>query len=141
MSDWKGTPNENLALSDNFSEFINGGGINSKSLTPSLSKLSDDFSEFMVEPITITPLISKNKFGEPVYDTFSQTVMGLVIQKLVQLSDKDNQIVNSNSQIFVDGNTEINMSDRILFNNIIPEIKYIKSIPDENGIYVKIIYI
>jgi hypothetical protein len=95
----------------------------------------------MVEPITITPLISKNKFGEPVYDTFSQTVMGLVIQKLVQLSDKDNQIVNSNSQIFVDGNTEINMSDRILFNNIIPEIKYIKSIPDENGIYVKIIYI
>jgi hypothetical protein len=120
MSDWKGTSYEELP--------------------ESLSKLSDDFEEFMIWPITITPLTGRTKFGEPIYG-YSLTVMGIIIQNVVQVIDKDNNLVNSKSSIFIDGNVSVNMDDQILFNGIIPDIKNIKSIPDENGIYVKIIYI
>jgi len=142
MSDWKGTNVENILSSlehDNI--FLpNWHGSTYEELPESLSKLSDDFKEFMIWPITITPLTGRTKFGEPIYG-YSLTVMGIIIQNVVQVIDKDNNLVNSKSSIFVDGNVSVNMDDQILFNGIIPDIKNIKSIPDENGIYVKIIYI
>lgn len=111
---------------------------NDLELSSVLTKLSDDFSESMITQIDIFPLLSKDKFGQPVYG-YATTVMGIVIKITNQKSDSDSENVDSGSKIFIDGNVEIEENSKILFNGLTPMIKKITELPDENGIYAKMI--
>lgn len=102
--------------------------------------LSDDISEFMTSTIQIYPLLSKNKFGESIYGS-PVDVNCLIVETIEQIIDKNNEKVDSKTKLFIDGNIDIEYSSKIVFNGLSPLIKWIKKLPDENGIYSKIIYI
>ena len=115
-------------------------GTNTGELPTTLTKLSDDFEEFMIVEINIAPLTVRNKFGESSFGAY-ETTYGIFLEKLETIIDKDNQKVDSNSKIFIDGNIDIDYSSKILIEGMTPTIKKISKLRDENGIYCKIIYI
>ena len=115
-------------------------GTGTDSLPTQITKLSDDFEDFCKAQINIFPFLFKNKFGESTYGTGIGT-MGILLEVQEQIFDKENKPIISNSQIFIDGDIDVNLNDKIEFNGLTPEILKIAKIPDENGIYTKIIYL
>lgn len=115
-------------------------GTNSGELTPALTKLSDDFENFMISTITIYPFLSKDKYGQPSYST-GNSINAIVIAVLNQNVDKDNQNAVSMTKIFIDGNVEITEQDKILIDGKTPTIKKIIELPDENGVYAKMVLV
>lgn len=115
-------------------------GTNTGEVSEVLSKLSDDFEEFMTVQVQIAAVLSKDKFGQNVYDSYL-TTYGIFIEKLETIIDKDNQKVDSNSRIFIDGSVIVGYNSKILVEGMTPTIKKISKLRDENGIYCKIIYI
>jgi hypothetical protein len=102
--------------------------------------LSDDFSEFMINTVSIYPFSSKNKFGENTYGT-AVTSNCILSNNLENIMDKDNKQTIANTKIFVNGNISVAYNSKIVVGSVIGNPKKINEVRDDVGIYCKIIYL
>jgi len=101
--------------------------------------LSDDFSDEMDTTITIYPYSSQDKYGKPLYGT-SFTTDAIYIEKIIGNKEK-NEVISSDSRLFIDGDISISKNDKIVVNGIYPKIKDIKTVRQDGEPYSKIIYL